>query len=302
MKLLNKVMRQKEINLFLFIGFLAVAGKSTAQLNPMGAAYFQNQYLFNPAMSGLEKELTLNLGYRREWNSVPDGPVNQYFTGDYGFSNKTGLGLLVYNDKAGVLSATRAMATYSYHVPLANDQKLHFGLSAGVLNRRIDKTELNGEPDDPALAEGGSTRFDADFGAAYTDNKFTVQAAFPNMVTFFGKDESDAVDKASFFASAGYKLFLNKGEKLILEPRVAFRGVKGYDNIIDVGANLVFSNHLNLFGIYHSSKSATIGAGLTIKKRLTVSVIYATSTSVLKTYTGGALEAGVKFSLFEADK
>ncbi len=119
------------------------------------------------------------------------------------------------------------------------------------------------------------------------------------MITYFGKNESETVDRSSFFASVSYRLTISEGEKLTIEPKIAFRGVKGYDNIIDVGANLAFSNHLNLFGIYHSSKNATLGAGLSIKNKLLVTVIYTTPSSALKTYTGGAIEAGVRVSLFD---
>jgi type IX secretion system PorP/SprF family membrane protein len=299
MKLLNKSIRRNVLVTFMLSALLVLDQTSSAQLNPFGASYFQNQYLFNPAMAAHQQNLLLNGGYRREWNSVPDGPVGQYLSGEYGFSDKVGVGLIINNEEAGLLQTTSARGTYSYHISLNDSRKLHFGLSAGVWNRRVDKTNMNGDPSDLSLVNAARTNFDADFGVAYTDERLTIQGAFPNMVSFFGKDESEMVDKAMLFASASYKLTVSEDDGLTLEPKVAFRGIKGYDHIIDAGANLSFRNNLNVFGIYHSSKNATLGAGLTIKNKLTLSAIYTSSSNVLKNYTGGNIELGVRFSFLE---
>ena len=292
------IAKKNSARLVMLICLSAITGQVAAQLDPFGAGYFQNQYLLNPAMSGLGKKLDVNLGYRRQWNSIPGSPVNQYITADHGFNNKVGAGLNLYNDKAGVFFTTRAMGTYSYHITVNQDRKVHLGLSAGIVNRRIDNSSLNGEPDDPLLATGSKTRFDADFGAAYTDKKLTVQAAFSNMVTFFEKTETDAVDKPIFFAAASYKLSLTGANDVLVEPKLAFRAVKGYDNIIDAGANVFFGKNLNVFGIYHTSKNATIGLGLHFMNRLIITAVYTTATKDIKTYTGGNLEFGVAASLF----
>ena len=61
-----------------------------AQLHPMGAMYFQNQYLANPAMAGLESGLRADLAYRKQWSSIPGAPETQSITADYGSSKKAG--------------------------------------------------------------------------------------------------------------------------------------------------------------------------------------------------------------------
>jgi len=290
----------KTILLILLLNVLA--GKLHAQLNPYGAGYFQNQYLFNPAMAGYQQKLNVNLAYRKEWVDIPDGPVNQYLTGDYGLSDRVGARLKITNDKAGVLSTTEAMATYSYHIAVSDNQNLHFGLSAGVWNRRVDNSRLNGEPGDASVMSAGRTQFDADFGVAYNYDRLTVQGAFPNMVSYFQKNETDAVDKPTFFAAASYKVNVSNNEDITLEPKVAYRGVKGYDQIVDVGANVDFSNRVNVFGVYHTTKNITAGAGLNLFNKLAITANYTSASSVLKTYTDGTIEIGLRFSFLEKTK
>ena len=91
--------------LALVLGLLGLAPASYAQLNPLGQAYFQNQYLANPAMAGLGEGLRVNAGYRQQWTSMPGSPSTQFLTGDYGFKNRVGLGANIYHEKAGLLHA-----------------------------------------------------------------------------------------------------------------------------------------------------------------------------------------------------
>lgn len=57
--------------LFLF------AMPALAQLNPMGSIYYQNQFLANPAMAGLETGLNLNAAFKTQWTGVDGAPKIQ---------------------------------------------------------------------------------------------------------------------------------------------------------------------------------------------------------------------------------
>lgn len=296
----NKIIK-KGAAFSLLAGSLFMAKQGAAQhLNPFGASYFQNQYLANPALAGSQAGFLGNVGYRKESSDIPNSPNNEYLTAEYGF-DKVGVGLNVFNDKAGVLRSTRVVGTYAYHIELTPKQHLSIGLSAGVWNQRIDESAVNGEIDDASLGSFNNRKmkFDADFGVAYSYGGLTVQGAFPNLVTYFRKEEDEIIDRSTFFAAASYKLRFGSDESTIrLEPKVAYRGVKGYDNIVDVGAHVSFMDDLfSFFTMYHTSKSATFGAGLTIKKQIGVMVAYTTNTSELKQYSSGDFELGVRFSL-----
>ena len=275
-----------------------------AQLSPMGALYFQNQYLSNPAMAamaGSEKGLNLNLGFRQQWSGMPGAPVMQTFTADYGLNAKVGLGLNVYNDQAGLLKRTRTVASYAYHLPLnEDDRKLSFGLSLGFMNERVSNEDIHGDPGDLNVSRYNQrdTYIDGDFGMAYTSNKLSLQAALPNMKNYFKKDIStNPVDRSTFFSAISYKMQLGAAEGFGIEPKVAYRGVKGFDNILDAGANLSYANNqVNFFGMYHSSKSATFGLGLNYHS-MGFNAIYTTAATALSGYTGGSFEIGLKLNL-----
>jgi len=136
----------------LLIWLFAGNQQARAQLNPMGTQYYQNQYLGNPAVAGLEAGLNLNLGYREQWSSVPGAPVAQTLTADYGFTEKLGGGLNIYNDKAGLYSRTRLLAGFAYHLPLGEESHLSFGLSLGFMSERVSEEQIKGDASDDEIS------------------------------------------------------------------------------------------------------------------------------------------------------
>ena len=151
--------------------------KVQAQLSGMQTMYYQNQYLANPAMAGMEQGLNINLGYQQQWASVPGSPRIQNFTADYNPGNNVGLGLNVNSDNAGLINRTRVMGTYAYHLPLSDkDNRLNFGLSLGINDTYIDYTKVNGDQGDVSVQDFNqrSVYVDGDFGISYTSQKFTV--------------------------------------------------------------------------------------------------------------------------------
>lgn len=283
--------------LCLGILFTTISQYAVAQLNPLGAQYYNNQYLANPAFAGTSEGLKLNGAYRKLWSGIPGAPTTQSFTADYGFK-KVGVGINVNNETAGLLKHTRALATYAYHIPFNKEgTRLSFGLSLGLLNQRVDYDGINGNPDDIAVGEYGDRNyFDGDFGTAFTVGGLTLQAAVPNLKSFFKKDDIKVADVVTFFSAASYRIPLNNGMEL--EPKLAYRGVKGFENLFDVGTQFSLAEKkFMLMGFYHSNESATFGFGVDLKKRYLLSGMYTTQTAPLGGHTNGSFEINLRVAL-----
>lgn len=284
--------------------FLALAAMTTsvkAQLNPLSAQYFTNQYIINPAFAGAGQGLKLNGAYRKLWSNVPGSPLTQNLTADYGF-NKVGLGLTVNNESAGLQRQTRVVGSYAYHLPLNdNGHQLHFGVSLGFISQHLENVDIYGNPNDPTVGQYNDrkTYLDGDFGVAYTSDKLNVQAAIPNLKSVLKKDVIKLADVATFYTAVSYKIDISEGaEGVDLEPKVAYRGVKGFDNIWDAGAQLSIANQqVMLLGMYHSTKNATFGLGMDYKKKYLISGTYTTQTSALSSYTNGSFELNLRLNL-----
>ncbi|SDL79575.1 type IX secretion system membrane protein, PorP/SprF family [Pedobacter sp. ok626] len=285
----------------LLIILVMISGQSKAQLNPLAAQYYTNQYLINPAFAGAGDGLKVNAAYRKLWSNVPGSPLTQNLTADYGF-NKVGLGLTVNNESAGLQRQTRIVGSYAYHLKLnEQDDQLHFGVSLGLMSQRLENADIYGNPSDPTVGQYNDrkTYLDGDFGIAYTSGKLSLQASIPNLKSVLKKDVIKLADVATFYTAASYKISISEGaDGMDLEPLVAYRGVKGFDNIWDAGAQLAIANkQVFLLGMYHSTKNTTFGLGMDFKKKYLVSGTYTTQTSALSSYTNGSFELNLRLKI-----
>ncbi|MBB5620737.1 type IX secretion system PorP/SprF family membrane protein [Pedobacter cryoconitis] len=295
----NKTAKILLLTLFL----LGTTLYSKAQLTPFQNMYFQNKYIYNPAMAGLSEGLNINANYRQQWSNFPGTPKTGLLTADLHATDKVGLGLNVTADEAGLIKSTRVMGTYAYHLQLAGEnQHLSFGLSLGVSDSRVKYSLINGDPTDPEISRYNQLKpyLDGDFGVAYTSNSLYIGAAMPNMKSTFSRNSDERLDvnKPLFIGIVSYKIPVGDGGNFKLEPLAGLRVIKGNTDIIDVGANLNM-DHYGLFfqTIYHSSQSLGFGCGLD-QQNFGFNISYNIETGPLTTYTNGTFEVGVKLKLF----
>ncbi len=164
--------------------------------------YILNNYILNPALSGIENYTDVKLSARDQWvgfNGAPrtfyatiQGPIGKkdYKTSATSFNipgqnprgnayweNYTasephhGIGFTVLNDKTGNFNRFTTYATYAYHIGLNATTNLSAGFSAGitVVGLNADgKIDFGaGSPSDPALgnATGELNKVKPDLGA-----------------------------------------------------------------------------------------------------------------------------------------
>ncbi len=294
----HKLIHMK-ISFSIIIGFVLIIGSTIdlkAQLNPLHAQYFNNRYLGNAAMAGIEKGLTLNLSHRSQLTDLPGAPTTQNFTADYGYQ-RLGVGLNVTVDKAGLQNYVRALASYAYHLPISKETLLHFGFSVGVIRQRLSTDDINGSIGDNLvdLYNQRKAQFDGDFGIALTTRKISAEVSLPNINSLIKKENRNLSNLPIAYAAVSYKLDINNAE---LEPRVAFRGIRGLDPIVDAGAQLSFAKkQLQFNGMYHTSGSATLGAGLNYKSKYFLGFSHTFQTTSISNYTNGDFEFNLRIKL-----
>lgn len=297
LQLLEIVKKMKRIKTCLLIlATLGGVSKMQAQTSSLLNQYFNNTYLANPAMAGLEHGAMLDLTFQSQWNNIPGSPVVQNVSAIYGWE-KVGIGLNMNLDKAGLQRQIRVLTSYAYHLPLNTSTKLHFGLSAGFMNQRVDMQDLIGNPNDgqiDAYNTDHSTYLDGDFGIGLTSNGFNAGFALVNLKDYFQRGNFKLINTPVAYASAGYRL--NLGENMF-QPKVAYRSFKEIADIVDMGGQFGIANQQVLFtAMYHTSKAASFGLGLHFRNKYMINTGYTTQTGSLSGYTSGGFEInlGVK--------
>lgn len=169
----------------LLIPVLLVCVQLMAQQRPHYTQYILNNYILNPALSGIENYTDVKISSRDQWVGLKGAPKTAYFSiqapigkGDYRTSSTSfqvpgqnprgkyywenytaaephhGIGFTMINDKTGSFNRFTANATYAYHLGLSPTMNLSAGFSAGITNISIDKSKQDfsggGDPYDPA--------------------------------------------------------------------------------------------------------------------------------------------------------
>jgi type IX secretion system PorP/SprF family membrane protein len=302
MKAITQHLRQISRLTFLSAAGILFYHTASAQILPLNAQYFQNKYLVNPSMAGINEGFNINGSFRKQWSNIPGAPITQSVTLDQQV-NKVGWGVNIYNEKSGGIQRTKAVGTFAYHLPLSNnDQQLNFGVSFGASQDKLDLSSVrNSDINDPAIARFNDRGYelDGDFGVSYTSKSLTIEGALPNMRSVFRNDDLNYANKPTFYSAVGYKFNFGSGINAIgLEPKGVFRGTKNYKNLWDAGVNANFANDkLYVMAMYHNTKNATVGFGMNYKSTLYFMAYYNTATSAISGYTNGDFEVNIRVNI-----
>lgn len=163
-----------------------VAVATAAQQRPHYTQYILNNYILNPAISGIENYADLKLSVRDQWVGIKGAPQTFYLTvhapigkkdykttstsynvpgenprGTTYWENYTaseahhGVGLSIISDKTGNFTRSTISVSYAYHIGLSPKTNLAFGVAPGItrISRNVLNTDFGGGVNiDPAQA------------------------------------------------------------------------------------------------------------------------------------------------------
>jgi type IX secretion system PorP/SprF family membrane protein len=164
---------------------MIISVNTHAQQRPHYTQYILNNYILNPALSGIENYVDIKCSLRDQWVGLNGAPKTAYFSvqgpvgkkdyrtsatsfevpgqnprGKYYWENYTaaephhGIGMTMINDRTGSFNRFSANITYAYHLGLTPTTNLAAGFSAGITNISLDRSKHdfngNGDPFDPA--------------------------------------------------------------------------------------------------------------------------------------------------------
>lgn len=213
--------------LFLFLLFVFSFAYSQEGIPVYSDYLSDNYYLIHPSMAGAGNCAKLRLTARRQWLGEEDAPSLQTLSFNGRISDRSGAGIILFNDKNGYHSQKGVKLTYAYHILFSRDEidlnQLSFGVNAGIIENQLDQSTF--QTFDP-LISGDITKdsyFNLDFGLSYNylDSyaHFTVQSALETRRELYSEVESDNLRK--YLLSVGH-IFGNP-EKLLWEPSVLFQ-------------------------------------------------------------------------------
>ncbi len=228
------------------------------QQRPHYTQYILNQYILNPAITGIENYADVKISARDQWVGLQGAPRTAYLTihapigktdyrtattsftipgenprGKYYWENYTaaephhGVGLSVVNDATGSFNRFTAMLSYAYHLGINPTTNLAAGFGAGITKVSIDRNKHDfdgaGDPVDPAtgLALDGElfkTKPDISAGLYLYSRDFFIGLSAQQIIP----QKLQFVDDASFSTTGRLvpHVFLSGGYRFLLNDDI----------------------------------------------------------------------------------
>lgn len=168
----------KRILRFVFPLFAIVV--SAQETIPVYQQYLlDGQFLFNPAFYGNTDDIVVNGNFQKQFSKFEESPNIQTVGVHANVADRLGVGLSLFRDQNGPISANGITVGASYFLPLGDSgeraDQFSFGTSINFYNQNYDFSQLNPvDPSDPNLYEGSNSIF-----IAYTN--IGMQATYRNI-------------------------------------------------------------------------------------------------------------------------
>lgn len=261
----------KSIKTYLFLAIMTLPFLSQAQERgiPVYSDYLtDNLYLVHPSMAGAGIRNKIRLTGRRQWFDVDNAPSLETLSLNGRVGENIGIGGILYNDSNGRFSQQGVYATFAYHILLSRDRvdlnQLSFGLNVGVLQEKLDESDLIGgtNPNDPIISgtEQQDSYFNVDFGMSYYFlefySHFTVKNLIPQKRNIFS-DSFETDNQRQYLLSLGY-VIASYGSDWSYEPSVLFQ-MKEETSEAAIDAN---------FKVYRNFEFGQLWGGLSYRRSL----------------------------------
>ena len=309
----------------------------SAQQKPHYTQYILNQYILNPALTGIENYTDIKASHRHQWAGVQDAPVTTYVTihtpinkTDYRTTATSfdvpgenprgkryweeytaaephhGIGLQVINDRTGPLNYFSAYGTYAYHIGISARTSLAAGFGAGFTNISLNTNKLNfGTVQvDPAVYNNGLINtVKPDFMAGvylYSADYFlgiSAQQIIPQKVSFSDNTVKTSGGKIIPHVFATAGYRFLLGEDFNLIPSVMVKYVQPTATQVDVNAKLQYLDKIWLGASYRYNDGFAGMVGLNVGSKFNVGYSYDYTTSGLNIVSKGSHEIMIGFLL-----
>ncbi|MCK5442264.1 MAG: type IX secretion system membrane protein PorP/SprF [Maribacter sp.] len=237
-----------------------------------------NRFLINPTFSTVREDVSyINLLHRNQ--SVQFDDNNQHYFLSYSgrISDRTGLGLSLYQQREGTVTNFGVLANYAYGVKLSDKSNFTFGANLSYYNSGFDQSRVLTVEEDPFLAglqDSNLLSFQPGFNVSYGKFDFGV---FAENLFDYNIKTSESITEFKDKTFSGHLQYTHEFENAtgILEqgrlmPLARARKV-GEDDIVLGGSLILDLPKLGwLQGGYDSFYGASAGVGFNLNQRLSL--------------------------------
>ncbi|MEO0571851.1 MAG: type IX secretion system membrane protein PorP/SprF [Bacteroidota bacterium] len=187
-----------------------------------------NPFIMSPTYAGVGDHIKVRLNGLTQWVGIEDAPDTQTLAADARIGNRSGIGMLLYNDSNGETKQRGSRVSFAHHLILDryDDEFLSFGLSYNFNQFRIDIENFRDNNDPNVTDDRATTNHNFDLGVLYRLDKFYLSLNASNILN---KDLAafnpifEPNTLRNYYVYTGYSFSKNNNSKIEIEPSVFFQ-------------------------------------------------------------------------------
>ncbi|RKN82805.1 PorP/SprF family type IX secretion system membrane protein [Ulvibacterium marinum] len=219
-------MRNRFLTLFLLLGAIALRGQELT-IPQLSQYLADNPFVMSPTYAGIGDHVKIRINGLTQWVGIKDAPDTQSLAADMRIGEKSGIGMLLYNDSNGETKQRGARVSFAHHLTLDryDDEFLSFGVSYNFNQFRIDIENFDAL--DPNVTDDrATTNHNFDVGVMYRYDKFYFSANASNLLNKDLQSFNPVFEPnrlRNYYVYTGYRYTKNKNSRLEIEPSVFFQ-------------------------------------------------------------------------------
>ena len=290
-------------------------GKSQELTIPQLSQYIaDNPFIMSPTYAGVGDHIKVRLNGLTQWVGIEDAPDTQTLAADARIGNKSGIGMLLYNDSNGETKQRGSRVSFAHHLILDryDDEFISFGLSYNFNQFRIDIENFRDNNDPNVTDDRATTNHNFDIGVLYRLDNFYLSLNASNILN---KDLAafnpifEPNTLRNYYVYTGYSFSKNNNSKIEVEPSIFFQWFENDGrSVTDLNAKFRFHDFEDYYylGLTYRFLNDQIGTPLYIapiaglkKNNFYFGYSYQVITNEILGYSSGTHVVTVGMDLFQ---
>ncbi|WP_127022380.1 type IX secretion system membrane protein PorP/SprF [Flagellimonas beolgyonensis] len=187
-----------------------------------------NPFVMSPSFAGIGNYVKVRMNGLTQWVGIKDAPDTQSLSADVRLGNRSGIGMVLYNDSNGETKQRGGKVSFAHHLTLDKyeAQYLSLALSFNLNQFRIDIENFEDNNDMAVVNDRASSNPNFDLGTLYRKGGFYLSL---NVANILNKDFEkfnpifEPNTLRNYYLYTGYQYRKHKRDNFEIEPSIFFQ-------------------------------------------------------------------------------
>lgn len=212
-----------------------------------------NPFVMSPSYAGIGDYVKVRMNGVTQWVGIKDAPDTQSLSADVRLGNRSGIGMVIYNDSNGETKQRGGKVSFAHHLTLNkyDDQYFSFALSFNLNQFRIDIENFDPNSDPTVTNDRSSSNPNFDVGTLYRQGAFYISVNAANILNKEFEKFNPIFEPntlRNYYVYSGYKFRKNSRTDFEIEPSILFQYFESDGrSITDINTKFKWYDFLNYY-------------------------------------------------------